>query len=431
MKVIVVGGGIGGLSLALSLHQIGFDPHVFESAPAFQFLGLGINVQPHAVRELTELGLGEALARNSIPTAELAYYNKHGQLIWSEPRGLAAGYRWPQHSVSRGELQHLLLEAAQARLGRDRIHSGHHLAGFAARDDGVVARFTDRATGRDVASVEGDILVGADGIHSAVRRAFSPREQIHYEGVINYRGVTAAQPYLTGATMVIAGHRDQRFVAYPIRKLDDGRYLTNWICVTRTTDPMLPLEEWGVRADKAPLLDTYAGWTFPWLDIPALVEATPDVFAFPDVDRDPLPQWSFGRVTIVGDAAHPMLPVGAQAGSQAIVDGRVLAAALLRFADPAEALRTYQRERMEAMNGMILRNRRLGPETVMQWAEERAPDGFSDISAVLSADELTEASISFKRAAGFDVETVNTRASYLPPPTAPGGEPATTKSPIT
>jgi 5-methylphenazine-1-carboxylate 1-monooxygenase len=179
---------------------------------------------------------------------------------------------------------------------------------------------------------------------------------------------------------------------------------------------MMPLEEWGVRADKAPILTRYADWRFGWLDIPKLVEATEDVFVFPDVDRDPLPRWSFGRVTMVGDAAHPMLPVGAQAGSQAIVDGRVLAAALLRYADPAEALRQYERQRMDAMNGMILRNRRLGPETVMQLAEERAPDGFSDIAAVLSAEELKEASISFKRAAGFDVETVNIRPSYLQHP---------------
>jgi 2-polyprenyl-6-methoxyphenol hydroxylase-like FAD-dependent oxidoreductase len=416
MKAIVVGGGIGGLSLALSLHQIGFDPYVFESAPAFQFLGLGINVQPHAVRELTELGLGERLAHQSVATAELAYFNKHGQLIWSEPRGLAAGYKWPQHSVARGELQRLLLEATRTRLGPDRIRTGHHLAMLAARDDGVVASFTDRATGRKVAEVEGDFLIGADGIHSAVRHSFSPREKLHYEGVINYRGVTAAKPYLGGATMVIAGHRDQRFVAYPVKQLPDGNCLINWICVVRTSDPMMPLEEWGVRADKAPILEKYATWKFAWLDIPKLVEGTDDVFAFPDVDRDPLPQWSFGRVTMVGDAAHPMLPVGAQAGSQAIVDGRVLAAALARFADPAEAMRHYERERMDAMNGMILRNRRLGPETVMQLAEERAPDGFSDISAVLGADELKEAAISFKRAAGFDVETVNTRPSYLEHP---------------
>ncbi len=416
MKAIVVGGGIGGLSLALSLHQIGFDPYVFESASAFQFLGLGINVQPHAVRELTELGLAERLAHHSIATAALAYFNKHGQLIWSEPRGLAAGYKWAQHSVSRGELQRLLLEAARTRLGPNRIFTGHHLAGLAARDNGVTARFIDRTTGREVAEIDGDFLVGADGIHSAVRHSFSPQEKLHYEGVINYRGVTAAEPYLGGATMVIAGHHDQRVVAYPIGKLPDGRCLINWICVVRTSDPMMPLEEWGIRAEKPPILAKYATWKFDWLDIPKLVEAADDVFAFPDVDRDPLPQWSFGRVTMVGDAAHPMLPVGAQAGSQAIVDGRVLAAALARFADPAEALRHYERERMDAMNGMILRNRRLGPETVMQLAEERAPDGFSDISAVLGADELKEASISFKRAAGFDVETVNTRPSYLQHP---------------
>jgi 5-methylphenazine-1-carboxylate 1-monooxygenase len=414
MKVIVVGGGIGGLSLALSLHQIGLEPHVFESAPTFQFLGVGINIQPHAARELAELGLGERLGRNSIATAALAYYNKHGQLIWSEPRGLAAGYRWPQHSVARGTLQQLLLEAAQERLGSHRIHPGHHLARFEARRDGVTAEFIDRGGGGHVVSVDGDVLVGADGIHSTVRHALSPRETLHYEGFINHRGVAAFPPYLGGATMVIAGHRDQRFVAYPIKRLADGRYLTNWICLLRTTDPMMPLEEWGIRADKAALLAKFADWQFDWLDIPKLVAATEEVFVFPDVDRDPLPRWSFGRVTMVGDAAHPMLPVGSQAGSQAIVDGRALAAALTRFDDPVEALQSYERERMNAMNGMILRNRRLGPETVMQLAEERAPNGFSDIAAVLTTDELNEAAISFKRAAGFDVETVNSRPSYLP-----------------
>jgi 2-polyprenyl-6-methoxyphenol hydroxylase-like FAD-dependent oxidoreductase len=282
----------------------------------------------------------------------------------------------------------------------------------------VVASFIDRTTGRPIAQVEGDILIGSDGIHSAVRRAFSPREELHYEGVINYRGVAAAAPYLSGATMVIAGHREQRFVAYPIRRLADGNCLINWICVTRSDAAMLPPEEWGVRADKAAILAKFADWRFAWLDIPKLVAATADVFQFPDVDRDPLPRWSYGRVTMVGDAAHPMLPVGAQAGSQAIVDGRVLAAALLRIREPVAALRSYERDRMEAMNGMILRNRRLGPETVMQLAEERAPGGFSDISAVLSIEELNEAATSFKRAAGFDVETVNTRPSYLPPPPA-------------
>jgi 5-methylphenazine-1-carboxylate 1-monooxygenase len=414
MKVIVVGGGIGGLSLALSLHQIGLEPHVFESAPTFQFLGVGINIQPHAARELAELGLGERLGRNSIATAALAYYNKHGQLIWSEPRGLAAGYRWPQHSVARGTLQQLLLQAAQERLGPHRIHAGHHLERFQARRDGVTAEFIDRRGGGNVVSVDGDVLVGADGIHSTVRRALSSRETLHYEGFINHRGVAAFPPYLGGATMVIAGHRDQRFIAYPIRRLADGRHLTNWICLLHSTDPMMPLEEWGVRADKAALLAKFADWQFDWLDIPKLIVATEEVFVFPDVDRDPLPRWSFGRVTMIGDAAHPMLPVGSQAGSQAIVDGRALAAALTRFGDPAEALQSYEHERMDAMNGMIMRNRRLGPETVMQLAEERAPNGFSDIADVLTVDELNEAASSFKRAAGFDVETVNSRPSYLP-----------------
>jgi 2-polyprenyl-6-methoxyphenol hydroxylase-like FAD-dependent oxidoreductase len=416
MKVIIAGGGIGGLSLALSLHQIGIESYVFESSPVIEFLGLGINLQANAVRELTELGLGEELEREAIPTCELAYYNRHGQLIWSEPRGLAAGYRWPQYSISRGALQRILLKAVLEQLGEDRLLVGHHLASFEQRHDKVTARFIDRKMGREIASWDGDILVGADGLHSAVRKKFYPGDQPHFEGMVNFRGVVETEPFLSGKTMVIVGHRDQRLIAYPINRqsYERGRALVNWICVARMSKTVLPREEWGREADREKFLPNYADWVFPWLDAPKIIEATPNVWEFPDVDRDPIPRWSFGRITMLGDAAHPMLPVGAQAGSQAIVDARALTGALLNSHDAEEALKLYEKQRIDAMNGMILRNRNLGPETVMALAEERAPQGFEKITDVISEAELEKASVSFKAAAGFDVETVNSRPSFVP-----------------
>jgi len=416
MRVIIVGGGIGGLSLALSLHQVGIECSVFESSPTIEFLGLGINLQPNAVRELCELGLDDKLAQTAIPTAELAYFNRHGQLIWSEPRGAAAGYRWPQYSISRGELQKLLIEAVLERLGKNKLFVGHHLSSFVQRGNKVTARFIDRTTRREIASCDADILVGADGIHSVVRKNFYPDDHPQFEGMINLRGVARTEPFLSGKTMAIVGHRDQRLIAYPIspQAAEKGQALVNWICVMRMCKEVLPREEWGREADVNKFLPLYADWVFPWMDVPKLIRQTDPIWEFPDVDRNPISQWSYGRITMLGDAAHPMLPVGAQAGSQAIVDGRVLTAALLASHDPEDALRHYQAQRIDAMNGMILRNRNLGPETVMALAEERAPQGFDKITDVVTEAELKEASLSFKAAAGFDVETVNTRASYIP-----------------
>jgi 2-polyprenyl-6-methoxyphenol hydroxylase-like FAD-dependent oxidoreductase len=412
MQVIIVGGGIAGLSAALSLHQIGIDCRIYESVPQLEPLGLGINLQPNAVRELTALGLGEKLANAGILAAELAFYNRHGQLIWTEPRGTAAGYRWPQISISRGKLQEILLGAVAERLGRHALATGHHLASFEERGDKVVARFVDPA-GQPAGEAEGDLLIGADGIHSAVRKHFYPGEAAVFDGYLHYRGTVAGDPYLTGRSMVVVGHRTHRAIIYPIVALPDGKVMINWLAYTKIPSGSPPLEAWDTAADKGLAVDRFEGWTYPWLDVQGLIARTQRVLQLPNVDRDPIPRWSFSRVTLIGDAAHPMQPVGAQAGSQAVVDGRVLAAALLETGDPVEALVRYQDRRIAAMNDMIIRNRNLGLETVLQMAEERAPNGFAKITDVLSQDELESTASSFKKAAGFDLETVNSRQSYV------------------
>ena len=412
MQAMVIGGGIGGLSTALALHAAGIGVQVFESVKSIGAVGVGINIQPNAIRELTELGLGEELAKNAVATAELAYYSKHGQLIWSEPRGLAAGYRWPQYSIHRGTLLMILYEAVCERIGRANVLTGCTLDSFDQDADGVTAQFVDRATGARLDSAHADILIGADGIHSAVRRHFYPQDEVRFGGQLMWRAAVDWRPFLTGRSMIIAGHRNQKVVAYPMLELGDGRVQMNWIAELGQTGGAPPREDWNRRVDKSVFARQFGHWKFDWLDVPAMIDATDVSYEFPKIDRDPVDRWTFERVTLVGDAAHPMHPTGSQAGSQAIVDGRVLAWHLAGCKDPCEALLRYQQERLPAMRDIALGNRTLGPEIVMQIVEDRAPEGFADLDDILPPQELAARAAEFKEKAGFAVEALNRRASY-------------------
>ena len=413
MTILIIGGGPGGLTAALHLHRLGFDVRVFESVPAMRPLGVGLNLLPHAVRELTTLGLAEELAAISIATAELAYYNKHGQLIWREPRGLAAGYHWPQFSVHRGRLQLLLYSAVVKALGPDRVHPGMHLHSFAQDAGGVTAHFVDRATGRPAGEARGDILIGADGIHSAVRRAFYPNESVPpFSGRLLWRATSEAAPFLTGRSMIMAGHANQKFVAYPICPDAGarGRSLINWIAELHVGGEKAPIpRDWNRRVEKSRFAPAFQDWRFDWLDVPALIESAESVYEFPMVDRDPVPRWSFDRVTLLGDAAHPMFPVGSNGASQAILDAAALAGALATQTDPVAALRSYEARRLAATALLVETNRQHGPEVVMQVAEERAPGGFTDIDAVIPRHELEEIAHRYKAIAGFDRDRLNAK----------------------
>lgn len=415
MKALVIGGGIGGMAAALSLHQAGIEVTVFEAVREIGALGVGINLQPNAVRELTELGLGGELARTGIPTSALAYYNRHGQRIWTEPRGMEAGYLWPQYSIHRGELLMILARAVRERLGDGVIRCGHQLASFEQDAQSVTAHFTDRRSGAQLGAERGDILIGADGIHSAVRAQLYPDEgDPRFCGQMMWRAAVEAGPYLDGRTHAIAGHRDQKFLVYPMsaKSRERGRSLINWIAELTVSGPT-PRADWNRQVQKETFANAFAGWRFPWLDVPALIEATDAVFEFPKVDRDPVSQWSFGRVTLIGDAAHAMLPIGSQAGSQAVVDPRYLARALVCEASPEQALRRYEAERLPAMNEITLRIRGLGQEIVMEMAEERAPHGFERIEDVIPNAEMARLSAEFKLAAGLDRDYVNSRAPLV------------------
>jgi len=415
MQVIIVGGGIGGLSLALSLHQAGIAVRVYEAVRDPAPLGAGINLQPTAVRELTELGLGDGLAEVGLATRELSFFNKFGQLICSEPRGLLAGYGWPQYSIHRGKLQMLLLQALRERIGPENFRSGFRFTTFEQRGDRVCARFRDSD---DVELLDdADVLVGADGIHSAVRRQLYPTEgEPRFAQQMLWRTAVDAEPFLGGRTMILAGHFHQRIVAYPVGKgATPDKLLTNLICQMTVQNAAPPCEDWNRHVAKEKVLEAFGGWRFPWLDTQALIEQSPDFYEFPLVDRDPVSAWTYCRVTLIGDAAHPMQPVGSQAGSQAIVDARALTGALTATSDPIEALAQYDAERRPVMNDITLRNRGLGPEAAMQLVEERAPHGFDRIENVISREELDSIAGSFAAAAGLDVETVNSRPSFVRP----------------
>lgn len=404
MRVLISGAGIGGLSVALALHELGHEVQVFESAEEVRALGVGINLLPHAVRVLTSLGLAAALEATGIQTAELVYYTKRGQRIWAEPRGVAAGYRWPQYSIHRGRLLLLLLDAVRERLGPAAVRTGHHLDTFHQSGNAVSARFVNRRTGAPAGQADGDILIGADGIHSVVRASVYPDEgDPKCSGRLLWRAVSRAAPYLTGRSMIMAGHADQKFVCYPI-----GDSLINWIAeLNLGPQASLPRRDWNRRGDKASFAPAFRDWRFPFLDIPALIDSAAEVFEFPMVDRDPVPQWSFGRVTLLGDAAHPMYPIGSNGASQAILDAEALAAAIGHPEGPVAALKLYEEVRLEPTSKIVQSNRKHGPEIVMQIVEERAPRGFENLDDVISPQELESIADRYKRTAGFHRDTLN------------------------
>jgi 5-methylphenazine-1-carboxylate 1-monooxygenase len=411
MKVIIVGGGIGGLTTALMLHARGIDCEVFEQAEQMRELGVGINTLPHAIKELAGLGLLPQLDAVAIRTYELFYTNRFGQEIWREPRGLDAGYDVPQFSIHRGRLQGVIHQAARARLGETRIHTGHRLGGFRQDDAGVTAYFFDRS-GAHRATAYGDVLIGADGIHSSVRETLYPNEgPARWNGAMLWRGALDWPSFLTGRSMIVAGGMAAKLVVYPIAEgaREDTR-LTNWAVVAKIADGATPpprKEDWSRPGRMEDLVPHIRRFEIGAVDARALIEATPEFWEYPMCDRDPLPRWSHGRVTLLGDAAHPMYPVGSNGASQAILDARVLADRLADAEHPVHALWAYEQERLPPTAQIVRMNRSGGPEGVIDAVEAIAPDGFTDIDTVLSYEDRKAIVRGYAATAGFAREQVN------------------------
>ena len=405
MDVIIAGGGIGGLTLALALERRGIACRVFESAPAIKSIGVGVNILPHASKQLVELGLEDALAKVAVATREACFFNRYGQLIYSEPLGRYAGYDWPQFSLHRGDLHAVLLEAFNSRVGADRFVTGWHCVHAEQDKDSVTVHFRSTHGEHDLPPQRGSVLIACDGIHSAIRKQLFPGEgDPIYSGVNMWRGVTRWQPVLSGASMVRAGWlATGKMVIYPIRDNIDpeGRQLVNWVAEIET--PEYKRWDWNRPAELENFIGSYEDWHFDWLDVPAMIRAADMVLEFPMVDKDPLERWSFGRITLLGDAAHPMYPRGSNGAGQAIVDARVLADSLAEHTDPVEALQSYEAERLELTSNVVRTNRKDPPDAILREVYLRTGDKpFASIDVVISKDELAAITQGYKRIAGYD-----------------------------
>jgi 2-polyprenyl-6-methoxyphenol hydroxylase-like FAD-dependent oxidoreductase len=409
--VVIVGAGIGGLTLGLALHAAGIPCRIFESAADIRPVGVGINLLPHATKELAVLGLEPALARAAIETTDATFFNRFGQLIYQEPLGRAAGYEHPQFSIHRGDLQMILLDAFVARAGRDRLVTGHHCAAVEQDEKGVAVVFSEGPGGGKLGSVRGRVVVACDGINSVIRKQFFPNEgQPRYSGVNMWRGVTRWKPILSGASMVRAGWLSHgKMVIYPIRSAgSDGLQLINWVAEIET--PTYRKRDWNRTGAIGDFIGAFADWHFDWLDVPAFIRAADSVLEFPMVDQDPLPRWSFGRVTLLGDAAHPMVPRGSNGAGQAILDARALTLALLENDDAVAALAAYEKQRLEATTRIVLTNRTNPPDAILREVFQRTHDRpFAAIDDVISREELMALSEGYKRIAGYSKDALRTR----------------------
>jgi 2-polyprenyl-6-methoxyphenol hydroxylase-like FAD-dependent oxidoreductase len=412
--IIIIGAGIGGLAFALALRKAGVPFRIFEAAAELKPLGVGLNLLPHAIKELSALGLEKRLAEKGIPTQEYCFYTRHGQLIYREPRGKLAGYDWPQISIHRGDLHATLYDAARERLGPNTVALGHKCVGLEQDAGGVTVQFVD-PTGVALPPVRGAVAVACDGVHSVARQKFHPAEAIpRYEGTTQYRGITRWKPFLTGASMAYLGtYETGKLIIYPIRNDIDGegRQLINWVIeVSRRNDQLL--RDWNRRSSVEAFIGSFEHCAYDWLDIPAVLRAADAVYEYPMVDQDPLPFWTANRITLLGDAAHPMMPRGSNGAAQAIIDATTLAGLLAADADWPAAMRAYEAKRLKATADVVLANRGIAPDAIIRVVEERTGGKpFERIEDVISREELVAWQERYKKVAGFSAADLNSRVA--------------------
>ena len=417
--VLVAGGGIGGLSVALTLHQIGVPCVVLESVRHLQPLGVGINLQPNAVRELYELGIGpEQLDAIGLQTREWVLVGLNGKEVYSEPRGVSAGYKWPQYSVHRGGLQMLLYQTVVARLGAGAVREGMDVKGYRHDPErgGVLALVETRDGER--LEMEGALLIGADGLHSAVRAQMYPAQPpIQWGGAIMWRGITPGVPIRTGASFVGLGTHRHRVVFYPISRPDPltGLAPINWIAeITVDNSGGWTTGDWNRRVELDSFIHHFEDWNYDWFDVPAMLCGADAIFEYPMIDRDPVPTWVDGPVALLGDAAHVMYPTGSNGASQAVMDARVLGAAILEHGVTAAALKAYDARLCAEISAVVLRNRGAGPFGLLNLLDERCGGVFDDVDDVIPAAEREAFMSRYKAAAGFAMETLNSAPSIIP-----------------
>ena len=408
MRIAVVGGGIGGLALALSLHRLGVACDVYEAVPEVREIGVGITLLPHAMRELALLGVQEPLERAGIENLESVFCNRYGQFIYREPRGRHAGYALPEIGLHRGKLHAILYRAALERLGAQRIHLDHRCTGVEQREPGPATLGFRNGKGEVLPTVTADIVVACDGVNSAVRRGFYPNEQLAFGGINTWRGVTVHAPILSGKSYLRVGSIDTgKMVIYPIADDVDGRgnQLVNWVAEIRR--PGSPMNDWNQPGAPGDCIEIFREWRFDWLDVPALIEGAASIFEYPMVDRDPVPRWTFGNVTLLGDAAHPMYPRGSNGSAQALIDARVLAELLAAPGDRLAALQEYERRRLPPTARIVETNRTVPPDYIIMKVDELTGGRpFERLEDVISEAELRQLSDEYKRIAGFSLDAL-------------------------
>ena len=416
-KVIIAGGGIGGLTLALTLHQIGVPFLVLETSHTMRPLGVGINIQPNAVRELFELGLtSEVLGTIGVPAKEWALVGLNGREVYSEKRGLDAGYNWPQFAAHRGELLMLLYRTLIERAGAESVMLDARVDKYLKRPSGEVD-VSVRGSDGSRFQISGRLLIGADGIHSAVRAQMHPDQPpIHWGGAIMWRGTVRAKPLRTESSFIGLGTHQHRMVIYPISKPSaDGTVLTNWIAeLTVDRNEGWLGNNWFKEVPIESFAHHFESFRYDWLDVPTMLNKSECGYMNPMIDRDPVATWIDGPVALMGDAAHAMYPTGSNGASQAIVDARVIGAAILTRGLTPDALKLYDNQLCKKVSELVLRNRLAGPFGLLDILNDRCGGVFENIDTIIPLEERNEFMSKYKAAAGFAIEALNEAPQTIP-----------------
>lgn len=408
--IIIAGGGIGGLTLALTLKQIGVPCIVYEQAGSMKPLGVGINIQPNAVRELIDLGIDTTELDNiGVAVKEWALVGLNGKEVYSEMRGIDAGYRWPQYAVHRGKFLMLLYKKVIEQLGADTVQLSSKVISYAHNANGTVDVTVARRNG-DLTTTTGSLLVGTDGIHSTVREQMHPDQgPIHWGGALMWRGTVRAKPLRTSSSFIGLGTHEHRMVIYPISKTDNHGYAEiNWIAeLTMDNSAGWNSDSWFQSVAIEDFAHHFDQFKYDWLNVPDMLKQADAAYENPMIDRDPIPTWVDGPVALMGDAAHPMYPTGSNGASQAIVDARIIGAKILEHGVNAEALAAYNNDLCEPISALVLRNRGAGPFGLLNLLHERCESQFDNIDDVIPATEREEFMSVYKKAAGFAIESLN------------------------